>query len=177
MTTKKKLEPGEPGYWEGRKKLGKPKIFPTPESLWEKACDYFDRIDSNPFQKAEGIKSGDLAGAIMKIPTLRPYSWAGLENYLFEEGIINALDHYRYNLDGRYENYIGIIAKIDRIIYDRKIEGASVGVFNPSIISRELGLTDNQKVDHGSSDGSMSTKPKLTPDDIKEIKKALDEGI
>ena len=155
------IKRGDPGYWEGRKKLGRPKNIKDAQQLWEYACEYFDSVDSNPFlineQRRGTVKiekdaflSEDELDAIrtpvVGIPTIRPYTWNGFSNYLFERSIISNIDHYRYNLDNNYQDFIGVVRAINKIIYDQKFEGAAVGVFNSSIIARELGLTDKTQV-------------------------------
>jgi hypothetical protein len=42
-------------------------------------------------------------------------------------------------------------------MFDQKFAGAAAGIFNASIISRELGLAD--VTDHRSTDGTMTPKP------------------
>ena len=41
--------------WNKLKKVGRPKAIPSPERLWELACDYFEDVDNNPIQKEELI--------------------------------------------------------------------------------------------------------------------------
>lgn len=141
----------DPKYWEfmkryGQETIGRPKAIPTPEKLWEYACEYFKRTDENKFLKQDFIRSGERGGQIVELETIRPYTWAGFEAYLFEKGIIQDLEDYRYNLEGRYEAFKGIIRAIDRIMYANKFEGAAVGAFNANIIARDLGLVDKAQV-------------------------------
>lgn len=142
------FQPWEDEYWEYRKKhppLGRPKKF-TPRSLWEKACEYFERTRNDCFYKQDFIRSGDSAGNIVELKQLRPYTWQGFENYLNETGVMYKLDDYRYNYEGRYEDFKGIIRAIDSVIYAQKIEGAAAGVFNANIIARELGLAEKSQI-------------------------------
>jgi hypothetical protein len=143
---KKGLRPGDPGYWEWRKNTGRKKILKTPEHLWRVACDYFESVDSKPFLKNEAIKSGDLAGTTMVVETIRPYTWEGLDDYLFEQGIGVTLDEYRHNKRGAYEEYSPIIARIHKIIRNRNLEGAAVGALKENIIARYHELGDKQAV-------------------------------
>lgn len=129
-------------YWENRKKHGRPKALKTPKDLWEYACDYFQRCDDNPWIKVD-YKGKDVER--VEIPTSVPYTWEGLENYLFEREVLVKLDDYKSNKEGRYEDFTDIIRTIGRIIYDRKMTGAIVGVYNSNIIARELGLTDKKE--------------------------------
>ena len=152
-----KLKPGDPGYWKERSKKGqkyitKPKAIPNPETLWELACLYFERTDNAPLHKKDFIRGGDNAGKEVNIKAARPYTWSAFEDYLFEEGVIMYLDDYRYDRGGKYSEFKEVVELIGRVMYANKFEGASVGLFNPSIIARELGLvekvqTQNQNID------------------------------
>lgn len=133
--------------WRKNKKFKRPKAFETPDELWRYACEYFIYIDEHPYQKQEPIKSGDYAGSIMTVDSIRPYTWNGLEIYLFQKGIIYDLQDYKRNTDDRYTEYKEVIGAIDKVIFDQKFSGAAVGAFNANIIARELGLADNQKVE------------------------------
>lgn len=134
-------------YWKERTKSGRDKIFKTPEALWEAAKEYFEWADNNPWIKNEAVKSGDLAGTIMQVPTQRPYTLSGLclhldvnEEYLTDFNIEN---------EERKEDFSRIITRIRETIRTQKFEGATVGAFNATIIARDLGLADK-------TEGSLS---------------------
>jgi hypothetical protein len=134
----------EISVWAGRTKLGRgrPKAVESPEVLWELAREYFQETDEKPFFKQEVLKGGPAAGTIVKVPTIRPYTWKAFENFLFYKGIASDLENYRYNKGSAYDEYIGIVTRIGSIIYNQKFEGAAVGAFNPNLIARELGLAE-----------------------------------
>ena len=155
------MKQGDPGYWEWRKRTGKPKAIKTPQKLWELACDYFKTIDERPFLKQEQRKSPikiekgaiidedlreEIKNPVIELETIRPYTWAGFEAYLFEKGIITNLDDYRQNVDNRYQDYVGIIRAIGKVMFAQKFEGAAAGAFNANIIARELGLADKSEL-------------------------------
>lgn len=126
--------------WNKLKKVGRPKAIPTPERLWELACDYFEDVDNNPIQKEELIKGGMFAGDKGKVNLQRPYTFEGLEVYLYLNGIISKLDDYRANTGGAYSDFQDVIRMIEKTIRTQKFEGASAGIFNSSIIAAELGI-------------------------------------
>lgn len=132
--------------WRKKMKVGRKKAIKSPQHLWDLACAYFVYIDEHPYQKQEPIKSGDSAGSVMTVDSIRPYTWNGLEIYLFQKGIIYDLQDYKRNTDGAYTEFQEVIGAIDKVIFDQKFSGAAVGAFNANIIARELGLADNQKV-------------------------------
>lgn len=92
-----------------------------------------------------------------------PLTWNGFEIWLRKNKIITRLEHYKANKDNRYIEYMDIVRAIGQEIYEDKFVGAVVGIYNPSIIVRELGLSD--KKDLTSSDGSMATKPQIVVQD------------
>jgi hypothetical protein len=136
----KKLKVEEPEPKEPT--VGRPKAIKSPAHLWNLACDYFASIDEEPFVKKDFIRGGNAAGTIVDIPTQRPYTWQGFDNYVFFKDIIWDLKAYRNNTNGNYAEFSPIIARIDSIIYNQKFEGAAVGAFHHAIIARDLGLTD-----------------------------------
>ena len=155
-----RLKPGDPDYWkmrsvQGQKYLTKPKAIPTAKMLWELACLYFERVDNAPIKKKDFIRGGDKAGTQIDIDAARPYTWSGFEDFLFEEGIIMSLENYKYNRKGTHDGYEEVVELIDKVMYANKFDGASVGIFNPSIISRELGLVDKTSSENKNLDISF----------------------
>lgn len=148
---------GDPGYWEYMKKVGvkaikeakagRPKKIPTPEKLWELACEYFQEVDETPFVKQDFIRGGESAGTKVNFDHIHPYSWAGLDTYLFKNGIISNLDDYRLNTGGAYEEFRSTIVRIEKAMFNQKFKGASVGAFNASIIARDLQLAEITKTE------------------------------
>ena len=160
MARKGTIQPGEPGYWEWRAKtgfVGRPKSFAGPKHLWKLACEYFKRIDERPFLKQEQRRSpvkidkrveisddimDELRNPVVELKTIRPYTWAGLTDYLNEQGHISTLQDYKANRDNRYTEFVEVIRAINEVMYQQKFEGAASGAFNANIIARDLGLVD-----------------------------------
>ena len=131
-------------FWKLQSKHGRDKLFSSPELLWEAACEYFQWCDEHPWLKKEVAKAGDHFGETVSVDIPRPYTIHGLCIYLdCDENTIS-----RYAQDDNYKAFWVITRKIKRIIYNQKFEGAAVGAFNPVIISRDLGLTEKQNIDH-----------------------------
>lgn len=141
--------------WEAMKKIrNSKKGISSPEMMWDLACEYFQEVDANPFMKHEQRKvhpkDGTVRTELVAMPVMRPYTWAGFGAFLTMRGIPGCIDHYKYNLNGAYENYKPIVKQIADVMFSQKFEGASVGVFNASLISRDLGLAEKveTKVTH-----------------------------
>lgn len=123
---------------------GKKKYIETPEKLLELFYQYAQDTKENP--KYENVlvhKSGE----IHQVPRERPLTWWGFENWLFRNGIITRLEHYKSNTEGRYSEYMDIIRTIDQDIYEDKFDGATVGIYQHNIIARDLGLIDKKQVE------------------------------
>lgn len=125
-------------FWKARTTHGKDKLFTTPEILFSAACEYFEWCGANPIVEEKVFHAG---GVITRadVELLRPFTIAGLNNFL--EISKETLAGYR-----KLNDYIGVISKIESIIYDQKFTGATVGLFNSNIIARDLGLSDKQEV-------------------------------
>jgi hypothetical protein len=116
---------------------------------------YFQWVDDNPWYKAEAIKSGEMAGTIIRVPTSRPYSEIGFisfhnlgEKYL--QQLAKNLEEK--SLEGvsteEHEQLSSVLTQARARCYAQKFEGAAVGAFNANIIARDLGLADKKEIDN-----------------------------
>lgn len=126
-------------------KVGRPKIFKSPEELYEQFELYKQDILKNPIKLQKWV--GKDANEVEEIH-YKPPTWAGFEAFLFKSGMLVNLDNYRRNVGGAYKEFIGIIRAIGRELFDRKFSGAAVGEYQHNIIARELGLADIQEVNN-----------------------------
>lgn len=160
-------QPYEADYWAWMKNNPPTEMFISrgapkklkPKELWCLACDYFEMMRENNFLKQDFIKGGADAGKIIELKQCKPYSWAGLQVYMYGKGAIRRLDEYRRNTDGAYNDYIEVVHAIDTIILSNKFEGAAANVFNSSIMIRDLGLADKQNIT------TKAEQPLFGPDD------------
>lgn len=136
-------------FWKLRSKHGRDKLFSSPELLWEAACEYFKHVSDNPITKNEIINKPN-GTETKEFIYQKPFTWEGLELYLD----IYSLRDYKTNED--YKDFSQVITRIEKIIYNNKFEGASVGIFNSNIIARDLGLKDETKTEHS---GEIKTTP------------------
>ena len=119
--------------------MPKHKYIETPEKLMQLFKDYVLHELKNPMYKREYVgKDGDEKDT----PLQTPITFEGFECYLSELEIIEDLGHYSQNLDGRYDEYVPIIARIRKNCFVHNYKGAAVGLFNASLIARKLGLAE-----------------------------------
>jgi len=158
-------------FWNNRSKHGRDKLFATPEMLWEAACEYFKSCDDNPWIKVEGLKGGELAGQLINIPTQIPYTLKGLCLYIgCSESYFRA---FKSQERENAKDFITVIEQIEETIYNQKFTGATVGAFNANIIARDLGLSDNSRVEHANDKESpLIDYSKLSTAALAEIIKA-----
>ena len=129
-------------YWNFRDKHGRSFKY-TPESLWEEAVKYFDWMSERVWNKKESIKSGDMAGKTMDVPTSTPFSCDSF--CLFADISGETFRNYQSNKE-EYKDFFEVATRIRKIIDSQQFEGATVGVYNPNIIARTLGLADKTDI-------------------------------
>lgn len=121
-------------FWEMRSSHGRKPIFRDADELWDAACEYFEWATNNDIED-EVVFHFQGTITTHKAKKIRPMTIQGLCLYLdiSDESWAN----YAKN-----NNFFGIVERIKRVIYEQKFAGATVGIFNASIIARELGLME-----------------------------------
>lgn len=140
----------------------KPKTY-TPEELWNKAVEYFEWCEENPWLKHEAIKSGQNCGELVQVPCERPYSIGAF--CVFAN--ISQVTFLNYATKEGYETYFTICSHIKEIIDKQHFEGGMIGAYNANIVTRKLGL--KEQIDTTTKGESINTNPQLTPEIITRI--------
>jgi len=138
--------PQENQFWKMRSSHGRDLLFGSPSLLWEAACEYFEWCSNNPWLKQESIKSGELAGTTMQVPTARPFTMHGLCLYI--DCSTSYFRAFKSTATEDKKDFLTVIEKIEEVVYQQQFEGATVGAYNANIISRSLGLVDKKETDH-----------------------------
>lgn len=132
-------------FWKLRSKHGRDKLFASPQALWDAACEYFEWCDTNPLIEVD-FRGKDADE--VRLPKMRPYTLQGLCLYL--DCNTKYFNEFEDNLRGKNDDdskgFSNIITRIRETVYNQKFTGAASGFFNPSIIARDLGLSDKQEV-------------------------------
>lgn len=125
--------------------MAKKKYIETPAKMWELFEAYKKQVKDNPRTMSE-FHGKDGEERIK--PLERPLSMAGFEIYVMnDEGIESkGVEQYFSNLNGSYEEYLGICSRIRKEIRTDQVEGGMVGQYNSSITQRLNGLTDKQEI-------------------------------
>ena len=118
---------------------GNNKYIETPEKLWDLFINYVKFELDNPMYKVEYVGKD---GRIERTPLETPITFEGFECYLADNKVINDLGSYVSNKGDNYSEYSTIITRIQKNCFVHNFKGASVGLFNPNIIAKKLGLVD-----------------------------------
>jgi len=150
-----------PGYytkpWNRISSHGKRPAFPTPDDLWNAACEYFEYIDQHPLYEA---KSYSYQGDVHQdsLAKMRAMTLDGLQLFLH----ITQTTWYNYKKKDDFKDTTG---RIEQVIRSQKFEGAAAGLLNPNIIARDLGLVDSTETKLKGALG-ISDLTELSDDDL-----------
>ena len=123
----------------------KKKYIETPEILWQYFLDYVEKEKANPMLKVEYVgKEGERVNTPLQVPI----TFEGFECYLWDLDVIASLTDYSANKNGVYDSYSTILTRIKQNCFSQNFKGASVGLFNASIIARKLGLIEKTQTEH-----------------------------
>jgi hypothetical protein len=122
-------------FWKLRSKHGRDKIFTDPQLLWESACEYFEWCEANPLKEHDFVgKDGDSVHR----EKVRAFTLDGLCVYLD----CDTQTLRNCGIKDEFKDFFAIYTRIYQIIKTQKFEGAAAGIFNASIIARDLGMVD-----------------------------------
>lgn len=129
-------------YYLIRSKDGRDTTY-TPESLLDKANQYFQWCIDNPL-KEQVIQKRKISRdeeAIEKhtIEKLRPFT---IQGFCIYAGIV---EKTFWNYSKRNE-FLQVTTRIRDVIENQQFEGAASGFLNANIIARKLGLTDKKEI-------------------------------
>jgi len=118
--------------------------------MWQHFTAYRDTVKEKPIKVKDWV--GKDADQVMREKE-RPLTMEGFENYCFENNIIDSIDQYFANYEGRYADFVGICSRIRKVIRQDQIEGGMAGIYSTSITQRLNGLTENSNV---KTDGTLN---------------------
>lgn len=138
-TGKPPPKPFKPGnkLWMRRDRSGPKFKYDDPEAIWLGAVKYFEWAIKNPIKEKKIFCSfGEITKGVLEKE--RTFTYAGLCAVL---GICtNTWDAYKES-----DLLKDVCQEVADIMYEQKFSGASAGVFNSSIIARDLNLVDRRE--------------------------------
>ena len=125
-------------FWEARSSHGRNPKFESGDQLWSACCEYFQWVEDNPLWE---MKPFAYQGEVVQEPVakMRAMTLTGL--CLFLDIGDETWRNYRAKQD-----FIGVVTRAEKVIYDQKFSGAAADLLNPNIIARDLGLADKREV-------------------------------
>lgn len=153
-------------YYLDAENFFKPKKF-TPREMLNKAKEYFEDVDANPWHKIERGKKDKL----IKIPVAMPYTMIGVCQFMgISRSYFDVFVRSIADTDPLRQEYLSVIDFIRDTIYQRKYNGAAVGFYKERFIALDLGL------EKGDGSGSVAASLKIEVGDGK-AKTVLEETM
>jgi len=166
-------------FWKRRTKHGKEKLFATKELLLDASYEYFEYMDSNKWVINEITKKINVNTpddiTKKKKPKSQPYSIEGLCLFLgcSFSWWRNSKLRFKNNPTNETESeLLEAMEQIELIVFVNQFNGASIGEFDPRIMTSKLGLIT--KTENTNFNVNSETEP-LSTDEIKSLKKKLEE--
>ena len=123
--------------WARRPRLGPYPYYEEPNELWLDCVSYFEWVEAHPVITIDVMKyAGE--SSLIHVPRPRPMTQLGLCVFL---GIHRAT---WWDWRKREQPFADVVATVEAVIYEQKFAGACVGLFNPALIARELGLMSRE---------------------------------
>jgi hypothetical protein len=119
--------------------MGRYKLIESPEKMWQLFCDYKAKAKSSPILVQDFVGKD---GTEVKRERERPLTMEGFECFVWDEGVVEGVEQYFSNRDGRYSDFVGICTRIRRSIREDQISGGMAGIYNPSITQRLNNLVE-----------------------------------
>lgn len=131
---KTKMGTDKKEWW--RPKVGRPRIYNSPEELWQDCVEYFEETDARKWVKKDWV--GKDADEVLR-ETETPYTLTGL----FVSLDIGAKTWFDYK---QRPEFSAIITRVEAICTTQKVEGALVGAFAHNLVARLEGIKEQTDV-------------------------------
>ncbi len=131
-----RFKPGNQAL-KARSSHGRKPKFKSPDELWEKCCEYFEWVNANPLMAVELVKYQGKVTQV-QLHKMRPMTMIGLCTFL-------DISRSTWTAYSQNPDFLRVTERVERIIWVYKFEGAAVGLLNPNIIARELGLVGKRR--------------------------------
>lgn len=124
-------------------------MFPEAQDLWAAACEYFEWVEENPLVTEKVFCS---QGVIVRAEVAKPRAMT-IQGLCLFLGISRDTFH-KWSVGTDRDTLMPACAAIRDVIYAQKFEGAASDIFNPVVVSRDLGLRDVKELS-GPNGGPM----------------------
>jgi hypothetical protein len=117
---------------------GRPRIFNSPQELWDAFEKYKQHTKANPILVHDFV--GKDATEVYKRKEV-PLTIEGFQCFLVDEGYVTFPDIDKY-LDGTHKEFVSISVAIKKDIRRDQLKGGMAGIYNASLTARINGLVD-----------------------------------
>lgn len=121
------------------RKRGVKKTITSPDDFWARFVEYRERTKDNPIKVLDFVGKDGMSVYREKE---RPLTIEGFENYLEEYYGLGHIQQYLENREGRYEEFVSIIARVRKIVRQDQLEGGMSGIYHPNLTARIQGLSE-----------------------------------
>ena len=135
-------------FWNAYSSFGHQPDFKTAEDLWIAAQEYFEWVEDHPLCVEKGFSYQGTV-SLEKFSKMRAMSIGGLCLFL-------SLSHEQFEQLGLQAEFCGIVQRIKSVILEQKFSGAAADLLNPTLITRDLGLSDRKELS-GRDGGPIET--------------------
>lgn len=164
-------------WWMLRSRHGKEKLFKSPALLWEAAVEYFNDVEEN--RNIEVVDFKTAGGTLIQVskPHAVPFTWQGLCLYIgCNEHYFRSFKVQLKDSDPLAQDFRAVIDNISHIIYEKKFNGASSGIFNSNLIAYDLGLRKDQQINNVGGGGiTIQVDKNSSRDLIEKVRNKLAE--
>ena len=128
-------------FWTARYNHGRKPKTATPEALWKACVEYFEWVQAIPMVDYKPMIEQQTA---IDHPTMRPRAptQEGLQVFL-------GISKTTWANWKERKGFLPIQERVEEVMFDWKLAGASAGIFNASIIARNLSLRENTDITSG----------------------------
>ncbi len=151
-------------FWKARTTVGRPRLFKDPVALLEACMEYVQWAQDNPLYSSQMVTFQGSA-TLKEVPKMRAMTIHGLCNFL-------DISQESWRKWGKEDTFIGVVTRVNNVLYQQKFEGAAAELLNSNIIARDLGLSDKSHVDLSNPDGTLAPTmdmSKLSTEAIREL--------
>ena len=140
-------------------KVGRPRMFNSPQELWDAFLKYMKDTKANPFMVHDFVGKD---GTPVYREKEKPLTYEGFKTWMFLNQSDLGFDSDRY-FNGNMTEFVGIASHIKEIIRQDQVSGGMAGVYNSSLTARINGLVDKTE------NKQMIEQPLFSMEDTKQI--------
>ena len=161
--------------WQIAKPYGRPRLFETPEALWDAFIAYVEWSTNNPLtisdtrsQKKSDIKAEK---SQRKQQTERPLT---LSAFRLHASIKREWATFKKDYESKGEEYCQVLQAIEGTVRNQQVQNALVGNYKENLVARLNGISDSIKQEVSAD---VKTKASMSVTEAKAFLEELENKI